>query len=77
MQDLKKGLQFVALFKSDKKLVSPHIGYIIVGNDRKIRGISSNSVNLIKLDNRRLSRMNLLGIDMTKLCPDVFDLDLQ
>jgi len=34
-------------------------------------------MNLMNLDNKKIFKLNQQGIDMTKISPDVFDLDIQ
>jgi hypothetical protein len=66
----------VAMVKTDKKLVSSFTGYVLINREKKIIGITSNLVNILSLDNKKVLKMNSLGLDMTRVAPDVFDLEL-
>jgi len=69
MQNLKSGFQFVAMFKVDKKLVSSQSGYLIVSREKKIQAVTSSVQSILNIDNKKISKMNLMGIDMLKIAP--------
>jgi len=66
-------LQFVALFKTDKKIISSNIGFILISKqDKKIAGISSSCIKLLDLDIQKVKKLTYNGIDMTYLMPALF-----
>ena len=67
------GIQFVALFKIDKKIMSANIGYILISKEMKIQGISSGCLKVINLDIQKMRRLNSQGIDINKLAPGLFE----
>lgn len=65
------GIQFVAMFKIDKKLMSTNTGFILLNKDKKIHGLSSSCIKLMGLDMIRLKRLILNGYDLKRLAPDI------
>lgn len=46
-----------------------------MNKDRKIQGISSSCIRMINMDIQKVKKMVNMGVDMTKLTPDLFDND--
>jgi hypothetical protein len=44
------GIQFVALFKIDKKIMSANIAFVLINKERKIQGISSGCMKVLNID---------------------------
>lgn len=44
------GIQFVALFKTDKKAISSNVAYILINKEKKMQGISSSCMKMMNLD---------------------------
>jgi hypothetical protein len=44
------GIQFVALFKIDKKIISSNIAFVIINKERKIQGLSSGCLKVLNID---------------------------
>lgn len=63
-------INFIALFKIDKKAMSAFIGYVLVGkDDRKIYGISSSCHKMMGLD---LSLVrSVASYDLSRLSPNL------
>ncbi len=64
------------MFKIDKKLVSSYTGFMLVNREKKIIAVSSNMSNILTLDNKKLFKLNSMGYDMTKIAPEVFELEI-
>jgi PAS domain S-box-containing protein len=75
VQTVQNGIQFVALFKIDKKLISTHIAYVLINKEKRIQGISSSCMKLMNLDAQKMRRLASSGIDIKKLAPNLFDND--
>ena len=57
IQNTQNGIQFVALFKIDKKIMSSNISYVLINKERKIQGISSSCMKLMNLDLQRMKKL--------------------
>jgi hypothetical protein len=66
-------IQFIALFKIDKKLMNANIGFIILTKDKKIQGISSSCYKMMGLDLNMVRRMAAANYDLNRLSPDLED----
>jgi PAS domain S-box-containing protein len=66
------GIQFVALFKIDKKLITSDIAYILINKDKKLQGLSSSCMPIMNLDISKMRKLSLSGINITKLAPKLF-----
>ena len=77
MQTLKSGFQFVAMFKVDKKLLGSNTGYLLISREKKIQAVTSNIQNILNIDNKKILKMNMLGIDLLRIAPEVFELEVQ
>ena len=66
-------INFIALFKIDKKAMSAFIGYVLVGKDRKIYGVSSSCQKMMGLDLSLVRRMTVASYDLSRLSPDLED----
>jgi PAS domain S-box-containing protein len=75
VQTVQNGIQFVALFKIDKKLISTHIAYVLINKEKRIQGISSSCMKLMNLDAQKMRRLASSGIDIKKMAPNLFDND--
>jgi PAS domain S-box-containing protein len=64
IQSTQMGVQFVALFKIDKKIMSANIAYVIINKEMKIQGISSGAIKVLNLDIVKMRRLNQQGIDI-------------
>lgn len=64
------------MFKIDKKLVSSYTGFMLISREKKIQAVSSNISNILNIDNKKLYKLNSMGYDMTKIAPEVFDLEI-
>lgn len=63
------GVQFVALFKIDKKLITTDIAYILINKDKKLQGLSSSCMPIMNLDISRMRKLSQSNINITKLAP--------
>lgn len=66
-------VNFIALFKIDKKAMSATIGYVLVGRDRKVHGVSSSCQKMMGLDLSLVRRMTIANYDLSRLSPDLED----
>ena len=75
VQSMQNGVQFVALMKVDKKMMSANIGFILINKDKKFQGLSSSCIKMLNLDLVRMRRMTLAGFDVNKVAPGLLDND--
>ncbi len=73
IQSTQMGIQFVALFKIDKKLMSANMAFVLINKERKIQGISSGCLKVLNLDIQKMRRLNANGIDIQRLAPALFE----
>lgn len=66
-------IQFIALFKIDKKMMNANIGYILFNKEKKIHGISSSCIKMMGLDINMIRRMVAANYDLSRLSPDLED----
>lgn len=66
-------IQFIALFKIDKKMMNANIGFILFNKEKKIQGISSSCIKMMGLDVQMMRRMIATNYDLAKLSPDLED----
>lgn len=73
IQTTSNEVQFIALFKIEKKMMNANIGYIIFNKEKKINGISSSCMKMMGLDVTLVRRMLAVNYDLTRLSPDLED----
>mmetsp|Transcript_29897 Transcript_29897/g.29065 ORF Transcript_29897/g.29065 Transcript_29897/m.29065 type:complete len:405 (+) Transcript_29897:1690-2904(+) len=73
VQNIQSGIQFVALFKIDKKMISSQIAYILLNKEKKIHGISSSSIKMLGLDIQKMRRLSQNSLDINDFAPGLFD----
>ena len=77
VQSYQQGIQFVAMFKLDKKIISSNIAYLLVSKERRILNISSSCIKMLSLDIQKLKRLNHNNIDINKIAPELFSSEQQ
>jgi len=58
VQNNSNGIQFVALFKIDKKMISSQIAFVLLNKEKKIHGISSSCIKMLGLDIQKMRRLS-------------------
>lgn len=65
-------IQFVALFKIDKRITNSNIGFVLLNKEKKIQGISSSCIKLMGgLDLNMMRKIYVAGYDISKMAPEI------
>ena len=64
-------IQFIALFKIDKKMMTSNVAFLVANKDKKIQGISSSCLKMMGLDREKMARITAQGYDLYRLAPDL------
>jgi hypothetical protein len=69
---LQTEIQFVALFKIDKRITNSNIGFVLLNKEKKIQGISSSCIKLMGgLDLNMMRKIYVAGYDISKMAPEI------